>query len=530
VNSRVDGDKFPELIFGLVGAIGTNLELVAESLAESLLAAGYHATPIRLSALIRALNAPWSNLPDRGDPNYYDKAMDAGNNLREKLQRNDAVAALAIANISDLRKEQVTAKSFRLKRAYILHSLKRPEEIKLLREVYGSTFFVISAYAPRSSRVDRLASQLAERQHKNQSNAMRSLAEKLILRDESERLTHGQDVRKTYPLADLFLKTTSSAELQKAISRFVAIIFGDIWKTPTRDEQGMMLASIASLRSASPARQVGAALTSANGKVFSIGTNEVPLKGGGQYWDEDAGDGRDFTYEALDVSDKMRLNLLSDVIDRLRGLGLLSQTCPETSELLKTGSKIYPALKEAQLFDTIDFIRAVHAEASALLSAGALAVDATMYVTTFPCHECARHIVFAGIKRVVYVEPYPKSLVSELFKDSVSVDPEVEEGGRVDFVPFMGIAPSLYIQAFRASQKGPRKGSDGTITKWSLPSSFPHLPVPYSLLANHVNETDTIDELISQLTKEGMIDEPNKGRKRRNQKGVARKGRQRRKG
>jgi hypothetical protein len=187
-------------------------------------------------------------------------------------------------------------------------------------------------------------------------------------------------------------------------------------------------------------------------------------------------------------------------------------------------------LKEAQLFDTIDFIRAVHAEASALLSAGALAVDATMYVTTFPCHECARHIVFAGIKRVVYVEPYPKSLVSELFKDSVSVDPEVEEGGRVDFVPFMGIAPSLYIQAFRASQKGPRKGSDGTITKWSLPSSFPHLPVPYSLLANHVNETDTIDELISQLTKEGMIDEPNKGRKRRNQKGVARKGRQRRKG
>jgi deoxycytidylate deaminase len=519
VNPTGDGNKFPELIFGLVGAIGTNLELVAESLAESLLAAGYQAAPIRLSALIRALNSPWSDLPDRDDPNYYDKAMDAGNNLREKLHRNDAVAALAIANISDLRKEQAAAKSFPLKRAYILHSLKRPEEIKLLREVYGSTCFVISAYAPRSSRVDRLASQLAERQHKNQSNAMRSLAEKLILRDESERLAHGQDVRKTYPLADLFLKTTSSVDLQKAISRFVAIIFGNIWKTPTRDEQGMMLASIASLRSASPARQVGAALTSENGKVLSIGTNEVPLKGGGQYWDEDEGDGRDFTYEALDVSDKMRLNLLSDVIDRLRSLNLLSQTCPETSELLKT----------AQLFDTIDFIRAVHAEASALLSAGAFAVDATMYVTTFPCHECARHIVFAGVKRVVYVEPYPKSLVSELFKDSVSVDPEVEEGERVDFVPFMGIAPSLYIQAFRANQKEPRKGPDGTITKWSLASSFPHLPAPYSLLANHMNETDTIDELISQLTRERMIDEPRKGRKRGSQKGMARKSRQRRK-
>lgn len=144
-----DGDKFPELIFGLVGAIGTNLELVAENLAESLQAAGYHAAPpIRLSALIRALNSPWSDLPNRDDPDYYDKAMDAGNDLREKLQRNDAVAALAIANISDLRKEE-EAKGLRMKRAYILHSLKRPEEIKLLREVYGSTFFVISAYAPR---------------------------------------------------------------------------------------------------------------------------------------------------------------------------------------------------------------------------------------------------------------------------------------------------------------------------------------------------------------------------------------------
>lgn len=45
---------------------------------------------------------------------------------------------------------------------------------------------------------------------------MRSLAEKLILRDESERLTYGQDVRKAYPLADLFLKTTSPVELQKS--------------------------------------------------------------------------------------------------------------------------------------------------------------------------------------------------------------------------------------------------------------------------------------------------------------------------
>jgi hypothetical protein len=38
------------------------------------------------------------------------------------------------------------------KRAYILTSLKRTEEVTLLRDVYGASFFVISAYSPRAAR------------------------------------------------------------------------------------------------------------------------------------------------------------------------------------------------------------------------------------------------------------------------------------------------------------------------------------------------------------------------------------------
>ncbi|MEJ7655371.1 MAG: deaminase [Chloroflexia bacterium] len=46
----------------------------------------------------------------------------------------------------------------------------------------------------------------------------------------------------------------------------------------------------------------------------------------------------------------------------------------------------------------------MHAEMSALLDAGRRGVPvqgATLYTTTFPCHNCARHIVGAGIDRVV---------------------------------------------------------------------------------------------------------------------------------
>jgi deoxycytidylate deaminase len=48
--------------------------------------------------------------------------------------------------------------------------------------------------------------------------------------------------------------------------------------------------------------------------------------------------------------------------------------------------------------------------------------DLVLFSTTFPCHMCARHIVSAGIKRVVFLEPYPKSYAEELYADSITFD------------------------------------------------------------------------------------------------------------
>jgi len=500
-------EKYPELIFGLVGAIGTDLSQVEDALRNALASVGYIAVPIKLSDLMRELNPPWSEFPDKDHPDYYEKAMDAGNNLRAKLQDAGVLANLAIASIR--RRRDKAGPEEERKVAYLLNSLKRPEEIDCLRRIYGPSVFIISAYSPRAARVNRLATLLAERQHENQSTAYRGKAEVLITRDENEKSRFGQGVRKAYPLADLFVRTSSVAGLRDSIDRFVDLLFGDSWKTPTRDEEGMAFANLACLRSASPARQVGASITDDAGRILSVGTNEVAKPKGGQYWEGDIGDGRDFLYDDYDTSDKMRLNLLSDVIDRLRKLGRLSEDCPTNSELLDPASESYKALRDAQLFDTIDFIRAVHAEASALFSAGYAARGATMYVTTFPCHECARHIVIAGIKRVVYVEPYPKSLVSELFRDSISVDADEQSDQRIQFVPFVGIAPSVYSQLFKLTPSRIRKQADGKIGKWSASSSFPHLSVSYSAKAARVAETATIEVFTQKLVKEGIVNEQN---------------------
>jgi hypothetical protein len=46
---------------------------------------------------MRELKASWSEFPERDHPEYYEKAMDAGNRLRDKLQDGSVLARLAIA-------------------------------------------------------------------------------------------------------------------------------------------------------------------------------------------------------------------------------------------------------------------------------------------------------------------------------------------------------------------------------------------------------------------------------------------------
>lgn len=69
-----------------------------------------------------------------------------------------------------------------------------------------------------------------------------------------------------------------------------------------------------------------------------------------------------------------------------------------------------------------------------------------MFTTTFPCHNCAKHIVAAGIHRVFFVEPYPKSKASQLHADAISIEKEVS--GKVSFLPFVGIAARRYFDLF----------------------------------------------------------------------------------
>lgn len=66
-------------------------------------------------------------------------------------------------------------------------------------------------------------------------------------------------------------------------------------------------------------------------------------------------------------------------------------------------------------------IRSLHAEQNALLQAAMIGVPcegSTIYVTCQPCNSCAKMIINAGIRSVVYEGDYPDPFSLELFRDS----------------------------------------------------------------------------------------------------------------
>ncbi|HEY8364000.1 MAG TPA: dCMP deaminase family protein [Haloplasmataceae bacterium] len=61
----------------------------------------------------------------------------------------------------------------------------------------------------------------------------------------------------------------------------------------------------------------------------------------------------------------------------------------------------YPWTREGEWLNT-KYPYVVHAEPNAILNSTSKLKDCTMYVTLFPCNECAKLIIQSGIKEVVY--------------------------------------------------------------------------------------------------------------------------------
>ena len=208
--------RAPELVFGLVGPIGTDLPEVGRALQTALKVVGYESDVVRLSQLLPDTVVPTANtLPGRDDPNYYRRHMDAGDSLRELFQSGDALAGYAIRRIRAARGEVGDVTMQQRRYATILNSLKHEDEVELLRATYRSRFILVGASASLEQRTATLEASLAD-QGTQFSNSGISVSEEvahLLQRDENDPTNeYGQHVRTTFAKADAFLWLTGDGE------------------------------------------------------------------------------------------------------------------------------------------------------------------------------------------------------------------------------------------------------------------------------------------------------------------------------
>jgi deoxycytidylate deaminase len=280
----------------------------------------------------------------------------------------------------------------------------------------------------------------------------------LLDRDQGEIIAHGQQTRSIFTDADFFIRNDGEnrSGLERALHRFLDLLFDVGIHTPTRAEAAMHEADAVAHRSACMSRQVGAAIVDRNGDLVSVGWNDVPKYGGGLYGEDEQWssmgdrDNRCFRFgNRICHNDREKGRIRAELVDKLKLAGVLR---PDV-----TDAAVAEAVSGTGLDAVIEFSRSIHAEMEAILAVARDSrhslVGATLFSTVYPCHNCARHIVAAGIDRVVYIQPYRKSLAVRLHHDAVSEDGR--EHGHTTFVQYEGVSPRHFARLFRS--RSPRK-------------------------------------------------------------------------
>jgi len=516
-----------ELVIGIVAPVGADSQKVRLAVCEVLTEFGYETTVHKLSGRFsdpRFVAASGVAVAPGPESERIRSAMDAGDQLRANTGLKEILGIVAAGSVAEERHRrraeriQPTLSAEKVPKtesldsdapperspavdedeaplaldrvAHVVHSLKRPEEAIYLSRVYGGRFLLLSIYAPRDERLRTLV-------HRGMSEPD---AVALIVRDESgdgsplppEKRGFGQATRDTFHRADMFVESTrSDSEIRREVRRFFDLIFGCPLVTPRKDEHAMFLAFAASLRSGDLSRQVGALLATENGVVVAEGANDAPGPFGAPYWPE-GDDHRDIA-QGADSNERIKLQMLAKLREGMSrkaselrpgesGLDAatevkIAEEAKEIVEEMLSGSEFRQTLKQAGFLDITEFGRAVHAEMAALMSCASRGVPTqglTLFCTTFPCHNCTKHLVAAGVQHVVFIEPYPKSRAMELHSDAISLS---AEQGKVRFRPFVGIGPKRYVELFVlrdiAGGGVARKGEDGKVVGWSRQGQRP---------------------------------------------------------
>lgn len=352
--------------------------------------------------------------------------------------------------------------------AYIINAIKRPEEFSLLKKIYREAFFLIGIYMPEPERKEKLRNEIPGLEDNE--------IDRIMIEDEKSSDTksgtkYGTNSKAVYHQADALIDVSSNSKKfpldssenssVRVLNRLINLIFGNPYYTPTFHEHAMFMAFCNSIHSSDLSRQVGAALCLDN-QIIALGANECQQSGGLPYFtNEDYSDfphGKDYTRNC-DSNSQMINKVIKSILDKYNEFSRGNNTNIDENILNAKGDNtnideniLKDALKQSELRSITEYGRMVHAEMNAITNCARRGVSTNggvLYCTTFPCHNCAKHIVAAGIRHIYFVEPYPKSKALELFDDSIVYHYDQRKADkRVVLEPYIGITAKRYHDLF----------------------------------------------------------------------------------
>ena len=361
------------IIIGLTGAFGSGTSFISE---RFFVPKGYKKCSLSQVLRDEFTKQKGINASCRQDLQEF------GNELREK-------EPFVLARIVD---EEFISKDNESN--FVIESIRNPAEIQYFRERYPE-FILIGIFADYDTRWDRVKAVYQNSRDKFDRDEQKDKG--------TYEPKYGQKISDCFFESDLILsnnelingKNEAFNEMKKKIDGYLIALDDPANSNPTLKETLMAAAYTSGRRSKCFKRKVGAIIADKYDRIISSGFNGVP-KGLTECKPSFGECYRDIKRKS--VAKRICCEAGLDVADS-----------SEFEDVVKKNVKL------------LELCRALHGEESAIMNLVGRSADlerSTIYVTTYPCNLCANKIVQAGIKNVVYFEPYPVEEAKVIFKEA----------------------------------------------------------------------------------------------------------------
>jgi len=379
-----------QVVIGVTGSFGSGCTTITNVLEK------YYS--FKAYSLSQTLREEWPHL--KKEKPVEDALRSELQDLGNKLRKEKCLSFLAEKTFEKVCKEENKNKDL------VFDSIRNLAEIAFFRAKFPN-FYVIAVDCAEGDRWERVKG------YYERNKLTYADFRKDDERDKNEDgITYGQQVALCVDEADYLIRndndpmiTTKTAimrTLRDKLEDSIKLFRGEELRSPTPQEAYMSIAYTASLMSQCIKRQVGAVIVDKRGFVVSIGYNENPKPLKPCY---------------IQFGDCFREIYAENTMGKFKN-------CPFCNA--KLDGLTYPYVcpnchrniyKEIVRDRALSRCTALHAEEKAIINAHSADLNGcTLYVTTFPCFNCAQKILDAGIKTVYYVESYPDLDSINLFK------------------------------------------------------------------------------------------------------------------